>query len=180
MEILKKLFNLFRFRKRKNYGNFAVLGHTLYLNCHPFDLIEDLSIAIVLYTKKAYSCSTEDILLYELRYPQGNFIGSFYGVEKDGKMFGNIVGQDEIICFNKSNFFCTPTQKLIIPLANRNRLMYGLECTYKHPNITVKHLSTFRNEEVESIVHDFSADTTVKEAMTWAKQHNYLDRGIAN
>ena len=102
---------------------------------HPKDFMEELSIAIVMDTGKPLHLSSPEIKLYQLNdVRDGNFLGSFYGVMREGKYYGYHLGSKHIISCSPQAFVFKETEQLTVPLAQMKDSVYVLICQYTCDN----------------------------------------------
>ena len=137
----------------------VVLSELPALIVHPFDLMESLGIAIAYNTKKPVAINSDELLQFALYDNQDKFIGTFFGVEREGRYFGNIIGSDEIIAFGKETFKLKATDEIVYPM----RKDYTLVAKFKSPEIFPLE---FRHNSIS--VHNFDEEATISQAIDYA------------
>lgn len=143
---------------------------------HPADFMEELSLAIVLDFSGPVSLSSTDVRLYNLiSLDHGGFVGSFYGVFKEGKYYGYIVGGPDIICCYPTAFKFEKTDELFIPLVRRGEDGYALIGKYNRFQGSLKPLRFVKVKEPisigqEQVLHSFSKDSKMSEAIKYCSE----------
>ena len=143
---------------------------------HPADFMEELGLALVLDISGPVSLSSTDIKLYNLiSLVHGGFVGSFYGVFKEGKYYGYIVGGPDIICCYPTAFKFEETDELFIPLVRRGEDGYALIGKYNRHQGSLKPLRFVKvNEPMavgqEQVLHSFSKDSRMNEAIKYCSE----------
>lgn len=143
---------------------------------HPADFMEELSLAIVLDISGPVSLSSTDIKLYNLiSLDHGGFVGSFYGIFKEGKYYGYIVGGPDIICCYPTAFKFEETEELFIPLVRRGEDGYALIGTYNRHQGSLKPLRFVKvNEPIavgqEQVLHRFSKNNSMSEVIKYCSE----------
>lgn len=165
---MKKLKNFFKklFCKQNSKTETKTETETVTVLCklpslivHPFDLIENLAIAVVYNTKKPVVVNNDELMQFALYDNQDKFIGTFFGIESDGLCYGNIIGSDEIIACDKKSFKFEITNKIVYPM-NKG---YTLVAKFKSPEIFP---IEFRHNNIS--VHKFDEETTICQAIEYA------------
>ena len=159
MKKLKELFKKLFHKKNNETGKVTVLCKLPTLAVHPFDLMENLGIAIVYNTKQPVAINSDELLQFALYDEQNNFLGTFFGVEREERLYGNIIGTDEIIACDKKSFTFKITDEVIYPMGNN----YSLAAKFKSPEIFP---TEFRHKDIS--VHKFDEETTVYQAFDYA------------
>ena len=126
---------------------------------HPFDLMESLGIAIAYNTKNPVAIDSNQLLQFALYDKQDEFIGTFFGVEREGHCYGNIIGSDEIIAFDRETFKPKVTDEIVYPMAKD----YTLIAKFKSPEIFP---IEFRHNKIT--VKEFDEETTICQAIDYA------------
>ncbi len=143
---------------------------------HPADFMEELSLAIVLDFSGPVSLSSTDVRLYNLiSLDHGGFVGSFYGVFKEGKYYGYIVGGPDIICCYPTAFKFEKTDELFIPLVRRGEDGYALIGKYNRFQGSLKPLRFVKVKEPisigqEQVLYSFSKDSKMSEAIKYCSE----------
>lgn len=159
MEKLKNFFKKLFCKKNSEKGLAVILCELTALIVHPFDLMESLGIAIAYNTKKPVAINSEELLQFALYDNRDEFIGTFFGVEREGLYFGNIIGSDEIIAFDRETFKPKATDEIVYPMAKD----YTLVAKFKSPEIFP---TEFRHNSI--VVHKFDEETTICQAIDYA------------
>ncbi|MBP3687218.1 MAG: hypothetical protein J6J35_02505 [Alphaproteobacteria bacterium] len=141
----------------------------------PIDLLEPLSIAVVMDSKKAFMISVDKIKLYAMYdAEEDTFLGSFYAVKRNGKYYGNIVGSWQIVSCRPTAFRFVKTDEVVAPLRNDEKSVFALVCRYvqKSGELMVERLEkkdiSTQNAE---ILHHFDTGTTFSTAFCfWEKE----------
>jgi len=134
----------------------------------PADLMEPLLMAMVMQTKKPAVVSVGDIRLYSLYDREDNsFLGSFYALEFEERLYGNIVGSSQIFSCTKEAFRFKETNELIVPLKSKEKEILVLVCKYNRRKnlltaVCLKKMDEFmQNKE---ILREFADKTSVNDA----------------
>lgn len=142
---------------------------------HPADFMEELSIALAMDTDGPMSLSSTDIKLYNLiSLDHGSFVGSFYGIFKEGKYYGYIVGGPDIICCYPTAFKFEETDELFIPLKRKGANGYALICHYIRQKGSLKPKRFIKVKEPvkignEQVLHTFAEDCSLRAAMSFCR-----------
>lgn len=94
------------------------------------NLMKPLCTAMVQATMKPVTSNVTDIELYSVFSKDTNeFLGSFNGMEYQGKYYGNMIGSTELICLEKDdcNVVKATAPLLYFPIGED----YLLKCTFK-------------------------------------------------
>lgn len=143
---------------------------------HPSDFMEELSIGLALGISGSISFSSSDVKLYNLiSLVHGGFIGSFYGLFKEGKYYGYIVGGPDIICCYPTAFKFEETDELFIPLVRRGEDGYALIGRYNRFQGSLKPLRFIKVREPiyahqESILHHFDENQGMGTAIKYCHE----------
>ena len=143
---------------------------------HPSDFMEELSIGLAFDISGPISFSSCDIKLYSLiSLDHGGFIGSFYGLFKEGKYYGYIVGGPDIICCYPTAFKFEETDELFIPLVRRGEDGYALIGRYNRFQGSLKPLRFIKVREPiyahqECILHHFEENQSMSDAIKYCKE----------
>ncbi len=175
MSIFKKLKSrLFRKKsgERKSAGADVKKVNVLLEMPHnifsPADLMEPLLMAIAMETRKPAAASVTGIRLYSLYDRKDNsFLGSFYALKFEGRIYGNIVGSPQIFSCTKETFRFKETDELIVPLKDKRGQILVLVCKYKRSKnsltaVCLKEMDKFMQNE--KILREFADRTSVDEA----------------
>lgn len=142
---------------------------------HPKDFMEELSVAIVMDTGKPLQLSSPEIKLYQLNdVRNGNFLGSFYGVMREGKYYGYHLGSKHIISCSPQAFVFKETEQLTVPLAQMKDSVYVLICQYTCDNgrlIPQRFGELTIDGQEKAILHTFEEGTTVGGAFKYCRTH---------
>lgn len=124
--------------------------------------------AMVMQTKQPAFASVGDIKLYSLYDRVDNsFLGSFYALESEGRLYGNIVGSPQIFSCTKETFRFKETNELIVPLKNKGEKILVLVCKYNRRKNSLTAVCLKRMDEFmqnEEILREFADKTSVDEA----------------
>ena len=92
------------------------------------NLFHPLCTAIVQVTMKPVTSNVTDIKLYEVYSKDSNeFLGSFQGMEYQGKYYGNMIGFTELICLEKDACSIVRSPIVYYPIGDD----YLLKCTFR-------------------------------------------------
>ena len=97
---------------------------------YPANLMKPLCTAMVQATTKPVTSNVSDIELYSVFSKDTNeFLGSFSGMEYQGRYYGNMIGSIELICLEKDvcNVVKTTTPLMYFPIEDD----YLLKCTFR-------------------------------------------------
>lgn len=183
MNIFKKLKQRF-FQKDKlleektedKTEQVKVLMEMSYTVFHPADVMESLLMAMVLQTKAPAAASVKDIKLYSLYdCKDGFFVGSFYALKHNGRFFGNIVGNRQIISCSERAFRFERTDELTIPLEYKDKKLWTLAGKYQaqRGQVSINSLRQMdENTQQGIVVHKFAAGTSFSEACRFYENMN--------
>jgi len=169
---MKKLKNFFKklFCKQNSKTETETETKTVTVLCklpslivHPFDLIENLAIAVVYNTKKPVVVNSDELMQFALYDNQDKFIGTFFCVERDEQYYGNIIGSNEVIACSKTAFRFEETDKIIYPMGGN----YTLSAVFKSPEI---YPIAFLHGKVT--IRTFDEETTMTQALDYAIEYN--------
>ncbi len=163
MKKLKELFSRLFHKKNNETGKVTVLYEMSTLAVHPFELMQALGIAIVYNTKQPVAINSDELLQFALYDEQNNFLGTFFGVEREGRLYGNIIGTDEIIVCDRKSFTFKITDEIVYPIGKNNTLV----AKFKSPEIFP---TEFRHNN--TLVHKFDEETTIYQALECAIAYN--------
>ena len=142
---------------------------------HPQSFMEELSVAIVMDTGKPLQLSSPEIKLYQLNdVRNGNFLGSFYGVMREGKYYGYHLGSKHIISCSPQAFVFKETEQLIVPLAKVNDTLYVLICHYTCDDgrlFPQRFVELMQDGQEKSVLYRFEQDTTIGAAFNYCRTH---------
>lgn len=159
----------------KTVGNVQILMEMSHNIVHPADLMESLLMAIVYKTREAVCCSVKDIELYSMYAQDNSFLGSFYALNHEGFLYGNIVGSPQIFSCTPNAFRFEKTDILYAPLRNKNDQQIVLMCKYNRENAFLEALCLKKMNEFmqnEEILHEFKKGTSFNEAYSfWKEQY---------
>ncbi len=187
MKLLSKLFGRF-FKKKadrqsspvsnasaneeKHPGMVRTCLHLPYSITHPSDIMEGLGIAVVNDTKTYIVYNLSEVSLLDMSTLDGNFIGSFYALKRNGTYYGNIVGHREIIACETDAFRFKETDLLKIPFAQQEQVLHALLCRYQKNKGSIRPLlwGRFNNGILQETLYMFPKNASMHEALDYCQK----------
>lgn len=97
---------------------------------HPGDMMEELGIAICMNERSAAAFSSDMIDLYEVFLPESNQTISFFGLERNGFVYGNIIGSPYICVCPENAYDFKPIECFDAPFADKGSCYQVLHCRF--------------------------------------------------
>lgn len=145
-----------------------------YRIAHPGDMMEGLGIAVVNDSKTYAAYNLSEISLMDMFTFDGNFVGSFYALKRNGMYYGNIVGHMEIVACETDAFTFKETDLLKIPFAQQDQILHALLCRYqkKKGRICPILWGCFNNGILQETLHEFPKNTSMREALDFCQKES--------